>query len=284
MEAKKKWALKPEKMPPDWERTQVRLFEQMPDLEIASRKAGTVSYTTWRSGQIVTPLVINGQAARFALDTDMNMSVITEAEARRLGTRVLATEVAVIGVTGSSAPGGHTAVADRLKVGGIEIRNVTFLVVPDDTGKFMEYPVGERGVLGLPVMLAIRTFRWNREHTLELAFNAPGGRRVANLCFDGTDPLVEVTVESRRLTFLLDTGSSHSAAWPLFAERFPALLQEARKGSQELIGLSGTGNVDAAIMPELRMRVANIPIVLRPAPVLLTTTGGRATGTMARSV
>jgi len=41
-------------------------------------------------------------------------------------------------------------------------------------------------------------------------------------------------VESRRLTFLLDTGSSHSAAWPVFAEQFPAHLQEAKKGSQEL--------------------------------------------------
>jgi hypothetical protein len=147
MEAKKKWALKPEQIPPDWERTLVRLLEQLPDLAVVSRKAATVPYTTWRNGQIVTPLIINGQAARFALDTDVNMSVITEAEARRPGLRVSANEAAVIGVTGSSAPGAHTAVADRLKVGGTEIRNVAFLVVPDETGKFMEYPVGERGVL-----------------------------------------------------------------------------------------------------------------------------------------
>ena len=30
-------------------------------------------------------------------------------------------------------------------------------------------------------------------------------------------------------------------------------------------------------MPELRMMVANIPLVLRPAPVLLMTTGGAST-------
>jgi predicted aspartyl protease len=274
MEAKKKWALKPGNEPPDWERELVRLFEQLPDLELVSRKAATVTYTTWRGGQIVAPLAINGQAARFALDTDMNMSVITEAEARRLGMRVSAGETAVTGVTGSSAPGGHTAVAGRLQIGGAELRNVAFLVVPDSTGKFMDYPVGERGVLGLPVLLAIQTFRWNRERRLELGFKPAGGRRVANLCFDGTDPLVEAVVESRRLTFLLDTGSSHSAAWPIFAEQFPALLDDATKGSQELIGLSGSGKVAAAILPELRMLVANMPIVLRPAPVLLTTTGG----------
>ena len=274
MEAKKKWALKPENTPPDWETAMVRLFEQLPDLQIVSRKPATVAYTTWRGGQIVTPLIVNGKPARFMLDTDMNMSVITEEEAKRLGMRVSTNEVAVVGVTGSSAPGAHTAVADRLEVGGSDFRNVPFLVVPDSTGKFMEFSVGERGALGLPVMLAIQTFRWNREHRLELGFNPPGGRRVANLCFDGADPLVEVTVENRRLAFLLDTGSSHSAAWPVFVEQFPALLREARKGSQELIGLSGTGRVDAAIMPELRMMVASIPIVLRPAPVLLTTTGG----------
>jgi hypothetical protein len=98
-------------------------------------------------------------------------------------------------------------------------------------------------------MLAVQTFRWNREHALELGFKPPGGRRVANLCFDGSDPLVEVTVESRRLTFLRDTGSSHSAAWPKFAEQFPALLREARKGSQELVGLSGGGHRHPQISP-----------------------------------
>jgi hypothetical protein len=138
----------------------------------------------------------------------------------------------------------------------------------------MDLPVEERGILGLPVMLAIQTFRWNQEHRLELGFNSRGGHRVANLCFDGTDPLVAVTVEGRRVAFVLDTGGAHSAAWPTFAEQFPALLQDARKGSQELIGLSGTAQVDAAIAPELRMMVANVPIVLRPAPVLLTTIGG----------
>jgi hypothetical protein len=137
----------------------------------------------------------------------------------------------------------------------------------------MDYPVEERGILGLPVMLAIRTFRWNREHRLELGFNSPGGRRVANLCFDATDPLVEATVESRRVAFVLDTGGAHSAAWPEFVKQFPALLQDARKGTHALIGLSGAGQVDAAIMPELRMMVANIPLVLRPAPVLLATIG-----------
>ncbi|MCU1238553.1 MAG: hypothetical protein JWP63_6520 [Candidatus Solibacter sp.] len=272
MEAKKKWAVKPEEMPPDRERALVRLFERLPDLAVVSRKAATVTYTTWRGGQIVTPLVINGQVAHFALDTDLNMSVITEAEARRLGMHLIANDVAVSGVTGSEAPGAHMAVADRLKVGGTEIRNATFLVVRDDVGAFMDYPLGERGVLGLPVMLAIQTFRWGREHTLELGFNPPSGRRAANLCFDGTDLLTEVTVESRRLTFLLDTGSSHSAAWPIFGKEFPELLREARKGAQKLIGLSGSTNVDAAIMPELRITVAKFPIVLRPAPVLLATT------------
>jgi hypothetical protein len=273
MEAKQKWALNTSQMPPAWERTTVRLFEQLPDLAIVSRKAATVTYTTWSGGQIVTPLMINGQAARFALDTDMNMSVISEAGARRLGMRVSANEVAFTGVTGSSAPGGHTAVADRIEVGGTDLRNVAFLVVPDSTGKLMDYPVEERGILGLPVLLAIQTFRWNREHSLELGFKPLAGRRIANLCFDGTDPLVETTVASSRLTFVFDTGGARSAAWPTFAKQFPGLLQEAIKGSRELVGLSGTGKVDAAILPELRMMVANIPIVLRPAPVLLATTG-----------
>jgi hypothetical protein len=271
IELKRKWDLNREKTPPDSERSLLRWLEQLPDLAIVSRKPAAVAYTTWPGGQIATPLMINGQAARFVLDSDMNISVISEAGAKRLGMRISADEVAFIGMTGSSAPGGHTAVADRLKVGGTEFRNVSFLVVPDSTGKLMDYPIEERGILGLPVMLAIQTFRWNREYRLELGFHSPGGGRVANLCFDGTDPLVEATVESHRVAFVLDTGGAHSAAWPVFGKQFPALLQEATKGSREISGLSGAAQVDVAIMPELRIMVADIPMVLRPAPVLLTT-------------
>lgn len=142
IKARKKWALYPETSPPEGERDVVQVFERLPDVAVVSRKQAAVSYTTWPGGQIVTPLVIN-------------MSVITEAEAKRLGTSVLSSEVSAAGITGTPSPGAHMAVAERLQVGGTELRNVTFLVVRDEVGKFMEYPVGERGALGLPVMLAL---------------------------------------------------------------------------------------------------------------------------------
>ncbi len=44
IEAKKKWALKPEKAPPDWETAAVRLFEQLTDLTNSFAAAGRTYY------------------------------------------------------------------------------------------------------------------------------------------------------------------------------------------------------------------------------------------------
>jgi hypothetical protein len=229
-----------------------------------------VSYATWQGGEIAVPLAINGQTASFALDTDSNVSAISEAEAKRLGMRMVASQVQFHGVTGSIAPGARMAIADRLTVGKTELRNVTFVVLRDAQEPFVELPLGERGVLGLPVLLAIQTLRWNREHRLDLGFRPERANlRSANLCFEGVDPLAEVEVGERRLAFLIDTGGENSEAWPVFGKEFPALLQEARKGSKELTGYSGSANVEAAILPELRMTLAGFPIVFHDAPVLL---------------
>lgn len=79
-------------------------------------------------------------------------------------------------------------------------------------------------------------------------------------------------MERRRLTFLLDTGGAHTAAWPVFGQQFPVFLEKAGKGSEKLVGLSGSADVDATILPELPMTLAGVPLVQRPAPVLLSTT------------
>ena len=274
-EVRLKWALTPEEAPSEAEKVLVTAFERLPDPVVVSRASASVSYTTWHGGEIVTPLVINGQTARFMLDTGSEMSVISEAEAKRLGMRIVASEIQFHGASGSAASGAQMAVADQLTVGKTELRNVTFLVLRDDQEPFADYPLGERGAVGLPVMLTVQTLRWNGEHTLDLGFKAGhANRHSANLCFEGAGPLVEVEVGTRRLAFILDTGGEHSELWPVFGREFAALFRGAKKATKDEIGISGAANVDVAILPDLRMMLASFPIVFHDAPVLLAPTVG----------
>ncbi|MCX6630046.1 MAG: retropepsin-like aspartic protease, partial [Candidatus Solibacter sp.] len=198
-----------------------------------------------------------------------SMSVMTEAEAKRLGMRMVEGQPQFFGPSGENSSSGRYAVAERLSIGNTEMRNAAFLVLPDGLEVFEAIPLGQQGAVGLPVMMALETIRWNRGHELSTGF--PAGRadvRTANLSFEENDPLTTMEVDGRRLTLDIDTGCRRSDLWPKFAEEFPAIIRTARQGTEHFVGATGGTTMDAAFLPELRMKVAGFPIVFPDVPVL----------------
>jgi hypothetical protein len=259
------WALDPDRASTDPAVTaDVAAMEHLPDLKLVSRRPATVAYTNWaESPRVVSPMTINGQTVQFALDTDASMSGTSEAEAKRLGLRPTPGQPLYDAMTGGRSTKGHYAVADRLKIGNTELRDVSFLVLPDDN-VFAEVPLGQQGAVGLPVLLALQTVRWNRNHELNIGF--PPGRvdlRNSNLAFEELDPMVLVEVGGRRVAVDLDTGSNFSHMWPLFVKNFPELLQDGQQDKAHMSGVAGDAEVDSVMLPELLMKVAGFPIVLR---------------------
>ncbi|MGD0872143.1 MAG: retropepsin-like aspartic protease [Bryobacteraceae bacterium] len=274
LEERQTWALAPDFVPSAAAKADAEVVERLPDLEVASRRPATTTFTHWPgSAKVIAPLTINEQAAQFAIDTDASISVTTEAEAKRLGMKMTVGQALFDGISGERSTNGRYAVADRLRIGNTEIRNVAFLVLPDDLEVLADVPLGQRGGIGLPVLLALQTIRWNGNRELSVGF--PPGRadlRTANLSFEELDPLTTVEVEGRRLAVDLDTGCEISDMWPLFVKELPELLHDSRKEVTTLAGATGATALDAAVMPELRLKVAGFPIVLRDVPALFRTT------------
>jgi predicted aspartyl protease len=266
------WTLAPDKAPAGpAAKADLEARERLPDQEVIARRSATLTYTDWMdSPRISCPMTINGQTAQYALDTDAGMSGTTEAEAKRLGLRIIAGPASYDGFTGAASSSGHYAVADRLKIGTNELRNVAFLVYPDGLDVFEKAPPEQRGAIGLPVLIALQTLAWNRNHELRIGFR-PGRAdlRHANLAYEELDPLVAVEVDGRRATVDLDTGSTFTQMWPAFAQRFPDQVQKGRKSTASLHGATGSGDVESVIVPELQMTVAGFPITLRDLHVLL---------------
>ena len=182
------------------------------------------------------PVSVNGHPVRWLLDTGANITVTSEAEALALG---IAFEKGG-GETRDGAGGTATAragVAERVAVGGMGFRDVAMLVYPDGQPPWNELEPGERGILGLPVALALETIRWTSAGACEVGpgsrVTGPtgGGARApeANLAFNEATPSVRVCYEGRPLSFMLDTGNvRETQLWPRFAADFPALSSEAR--------------------------------------------------------
>ncbi|HUK30064.1 MAG TPA: retropepsin-like aspartic protease, partial [Candidatus Acidoferrum sp.] len=162
---------------------------KLPDMTVSYHGSPAQQYEM-SDDRLSVPIVINGMRADFLLDTDSDISVISESEATRLGLPVTAGKVRVSGEAGDQENGGRIVVAKNLVTGNIEFNNVAFIVVPDGQEPFVELPAGKRGILGLPVLLGFRTLRWRPGGPIEIGFaSAKEDLSRANLCFDKDDPV-----------------------------------------------------------------------------------------------
>jgi predicted aspartyl protease len=266
---KEQIASKSGKPPSSGDQAMLAVISQLPDQITASRGASTLRYEM-RGASLSVTLNINGKPVNFLLDSDSNMSVISESEASRLGISVIQGDVSVAGVTATAGSGARIAVAKELFVGSIRFKNVAFLVLRDDQDPFVDWPAGTRGILGLPVMLALETLRWRPHGTIDIGFT-PSTTNLsrANICFDSDDPIIQLEFDGRKLEFVLDTGGTDSELWSPFAKDFAALLkQSGKKESKTLTGYTGSGDVDVITLPEIHLGLGDFVGILRPAPVL----------------
>ena len=90
------------------------------------------------------PLTINGKECAYAFDTGANFSVMSEAEASRLGLDVHQVGTR-IGDSSGGQIGRRVAIVENFVVGGLHLKNVAFAVLPDSQEPFKDLPDGKRG-------------------------------------------------------------------------------------------------------------------------------------------
>jgi hypothetical protein len=243
-------------------------LHEFPDLRVVRRRS-----TTLRLQDAGLPISINGAAATYWFDTGADVSVLSEAEAKHFGLRVLAVPIKVGGVTGAQADS-RVAVADELSIGSIRLRHVAFLVLSDDRPPFNQSPLGSRGLVGIPVLLALQRFVWSADGKFEIGSKSSiHGAPHADLCFDGHHPVAQIQFENRSLALTLDTGATNTDLYPPFAVAFPDLIRTAAKtDSYKTEGVGGAKNMDAATLSSLHFSIGGFLVVLNPAAVLLTHT------------
>jgi len=247
-------------------------YRRLPDLKVVSSKPATIATTFWEGSKTpVIAVTINGIPMKLGIDIASGMNGVTQAEADRLGLRSLEGEPSFRGGSGNFAQGVHYAVADRMHVGNTELRDAVFLVFPNSN--FSMLPLGERGVIGIPIALAIGTMRWKENREITIAY--PGERfdlRSANLAYDADYPITTTEIDGRKVNLGVDSGGKETLLFPPFFDAFPARIEAARKGSAHWFGADGEVTKDAMLLPELRFKLGAFPIVLHESPALIAPT------------
>jgi predicted aspartyl protease len=269
-----RWAAFPHKSEEQNERAAMAPFRGLPDQVSGKPRPSTLHH----DGNTFVPISIEGKASKYFFDTGAWVNCMSESEAKRLGLAVHESGGTLGTATGAKV-GFRTAVVEEFSAGNIRLRNVSFAVFPDDQEPWSALPVGQRGLLGIPVLLAFRTLRWTTNGTIEIGANArPKDLRASNLYFDNDHLLLVTDVQKRRVHGLFDTGAESTDLYEEFTKEFADLVRESgKKDSTEVRGVGHAESFDSITLPEVMFRIGGVDTVLRPAHALLKQFGPKGT-------
>ena len=257
-------------------RSMLGLLAQYPDLRIV-RRTGSAVQGEIHDGNLFAPLTIDGISGSYILDTGANVSLISESEAKRLGLAVHETATKMSDISGTPS-GMRLAEAHDLWVGGIHLKNVAFAVFPDRNEPFVDLPEGRKGILGIPVLLAMGSICLEKNNRIILSnsqMTADG--QSLPLAFDGQNPLVRIEFRATPLTFTLDTGADRTYLYKPFADAFPSLIQTGRRRQEKVTGVSGRSFQESVDVPSVRFSLAKgVEVELAPATVILSPTSAQS--------
>jgi predicted aspartyl protease len=226
-----------------------------------------------QDGHLAVPVTIDGKEATYIFDTGANLSLVSESEAKRLGLAAEDVSTKMSTITGQKVPL-RFAEANELSAGSLRVKHVAFLVVPDDQPPFNDMPPGERGILGINVLLAFQRFSWAPGGSFEI-FPPELKQTHADICFDGQAPVAQIQHEDEKLNVLIDTGAEETYMYPPFADKFVGLLaDQGKRTPQTVTGVANSTDVDSSELPDLQLTIGRFSGHVHPAKVLLKETTG----------
>jgi hypothetical protein len=251
---------------PEWKDSHDRLavLARLPEQSVAARVYSKLKYTK-KHDSIEVGMTVNGKPAHFILDTGASLSVIAESRARSLGI-----EIHDDAFTMSDIAGKHLAcragIAPEVAAGAFRLRNVPFCVLPDNQPGFVADPESSPAILGLPVLMAFNTLRWDGAGNFEVGFPSRKARlQDANICFDGSSLLMEASISKKRLSFALDTGNPTTMLFSNWGDDTGAGGKHSRRQFQ---GLGEAVQVEAADLGDVRFLIAGKELTLKSVPML----------------
>ncbi|HEU5211010.1 MAG TPA: pepsin/retropepsin-like aspartic protease family protein [Longimicrobiales bacterium] len=197
------------------------------------------------------PVVIGDSLRSYMFDTGANLSVMRRSEAESLGLEIRHADVEIGTSTGKRFVADVT-VAPRLRLGGIEIENVAFLVAPDEVlGRDPQFSIP--GILGFPVLDALGEVEFRRNGVMHIPNRVPS-YDVHNLALRFLMPVVQLEVLNEQVVCDLDTGATHSALFLRFYERMKTRIQdEGRPDTVRIAGVAGDRLVPAWVLDNVTL-------------------------------
>lgn len=263
----------------------MRALAAWPDMEVVECRGSRVKMKPQGKRTQWLPVKIDGHDVIYGFDSGAALSTMGEAEAKQLGLEVRHVEMDLNEASGKDVPGVDIAMVHDLVIGGLHLRNVPFFVMQDTGEPFAKMAVGTRGLIGLPVLLAMQAARWDSEGWFTLGSIAHLRHPTTqNLLFHGTAAIVEVAVNGRALIFGLDTGAVDTDLNAGFAKALPELVARGKRETRAITGMGGSESYDSVLLGPVTFSVAGYDVVLNAPHVFPSHSLGSFDGNMGHDI
>jgi predicted aspartyl protease len=243
----------------------IEQFRGLPDQINGPRKLSKLRHGALND--FAAPVRINGKPATYLLDTGAWLSVMTVAEAKRLGLTIRE-GTAVLSESSGKGVTIRTAVAKEVRVGSTIFHDVSFAILPD-VEPWRSMPIGRAGIIGVPILLHLGCIRWIKGGTWELGCRATSGSEM-NLVFYKDRLLLASEVANRKVFMTFDTGAETTDLNTNFAVQFAKEIEPTgKKSTTSVSGAGGTTVIESITVPNLGFRIAGKTLTLRQANVTM---------------
>ena len=220
------------------------------------------------------PIEINNQRVAFIFDTGANLSVITSSLAIKLKLKIIDASIDVKATAGNKVKA-KLAVARKIQIGNAIVHNAVFFVFDDKDLYVSEADFQINGLIGFPVIEALRevTFIRNTDELLIPITPAKGSQR--NMCLDGLSPLIAGWVKGKRLIFALDTGADTSVLYPPFYKEYEDEIKVRYAPHTERVrGVGGYKEIKGYLAKNIVVQISGKDARFAEIPILIEHTLG----------
>jgi len=242
--------------------------------EVVRNSGASINWDRDIAGLMNIPVIVNGHHSEFIFDTGANISTISESFAKQFHLQLIKTSFDL--GSGTSVKNKATlAVAKDLKIGAIELKNIVFIVLPDDQLSFPQIKYTIHGIIGFPVISQLGEIHIKTSGTLIIPAK---GKHIAapNLALDELFPIISLRTESDTLSYCFDTGAKQTELFKLYFDKYKSeITQNGKLDSVKRGGAGGVVKYQVYKLPEFSFCVASKKVMLPDVHVLTSSDGGK---------
>jgi clan AA aspartic protease (TIGR02281 family) len=251
--------------------TLLNALQDIPRQTVTFKKSSTVKWKKDIAGLMNIPVSIQDSTYDFIFDTGANLSTMSASFAKKIGAKVQELGFDVGGSTGKVTKA-YTTVLDSVFIGSIVIRNVVFIVLPDNQLSFPQINYSINAIIGFPVIRDLGEIHISRNGTLTISVN-PVINRIHNLALNEFMPIVSVRTDDDTLCMHFDSGANVSElSLSYFLKHKAMVLNNGKSQKVQKGGAGGSISSETYSLNAFKMHIGNHDFVLPQISVLTVST------------